>query len=183
MSNKKPPIIITLTLPEEDGTARSGTLLIARGELAHLRQFTYANLSDITVMLKDALLVFAAIEADPPVIPDPPKSTSPSSNRTKGAPPPVDEEPPFEIPTRKGKVKVKTRHLQIAGEPDDATYQQAITIAGKLIDGNLWDGTTAIIIGDVDAVQRKLQHLTDKELSLFTLDDFVQVETTVEQPA
>jgi hypothetical protein len=38
------PTDITLTLPEEGDIERHGTLLIQRGDLAHLRQFTYTVL-------------------------------------------------------------------------------------------------------------------------------------------
>ena len=48
-------------------------------------------------------------------------------------------------------------------------------IAGRLIDGKLWDGKSPIRIDDVYAVQKKLKHLSDKDLSLFDLTDFVQV--------
>ena len=48
MSDKKkstkqaaPPLVTTLTLPEHDGIEHKGTLLIQRGDLAHVRQFTY----------------------------------------------------------------------------------------------------------------------------------------------
>ena len=58
MSDKKkrtrqaaPPTVITLTLPEDDGIEHSGTLLIARGDLAHVRQFTYLGVSDIAATI------------------------------------------------------------------------------------------------------------------------------------
>ena len=47
--------------------------------------------------------------------------------------------------------------------------------AGKLIDGGLWDGETPIRIRDVYALAKRLSRLTERELSLFTLADFVQV--------
>ncbi|MBZ0276284.1 MAG: hypothetical protein K8I60_09075 [Anaerolineae bacterium] len=47
-------------------------------------------------------------------------------------------------------------------------------IAGKLVDGKLWDGQTLIRLRDVYALAKRMQHLSDRELSLFKLDDFVQ---------
>ena len=49
--NAKAPTVITLTLPDSENDERHGTLLIQRGDLAHVRQFAYANLSDITVII------------------------------------------------------------------------------------------------------------------------------------
>jgi hypothetical protein len=44
-----------------------------------------------------------------------------------------------------------------------------------LIDGGLWDGATPIRLDDVYATAKRLKHLTDRDLSLFALEDFVQV--------
>jgi hypothetical protein len=77
---------------------------------------------------------------------------------------------------------VKISHLKIVGgETDAAAYRQAVLLAGKLIDGKLWDGETPIRFDDVYAVARKMQYLTERDLSLFTLADFVQIGG-VEQP-
>jgi hypothetical protein len=181
---KAPPTVITLTLAEEDGDARSGTLLIQRGELAHARQFSYASLGEIAAVLKDAVVALSAVEADPPVIPDMKrKSGEGKTGATAAATTPAAEEPTIDVPTRKGAVAVKMSHLKIvAGETDAATYRQATLAAGRFIDGKLWDGVTPIRFDDVAGVQRKLQHLTDKDLSLFTLDDFVQVGSAPDQP-
>src|SRR5262249_43056061 len=43
-----PPTVITVTLPDSEEEPHSGTLIVARGELAHIRQFTYGSLSDLT---------------------------------------------------------------------------------------------------------------------------------------
>jgi hypothetical protein len=50
-----------------------------------------------------------------------------------------------------------------------------VLIAGKLVDGKLWDGTSPIRIDDVYATMKKMKHLSEREMSLFTLEDFVQV--------
>ncbi len=179
-----PPTLITLTLPTpfngglplEQATA---TLLIQRGELAHLRQFTYVLMDDLTAAIQDAYTALAAVEAFPPVIPEPPKTAPKSVPKTKvqtEPPPAKDAEPTIDIPLKKGTAAVKISHLKIVGgETDAAAYRQAVLIAGKLIDGQLWDGQSPIRIDDVYAVQRKLKHLSDSEMSLFTLEDFVIV--------
>lgn len=176
-----PPTVITLTLPDEEREARSGTLLIQRGDLAHVRQFVYTGVSDITAAIKAAYLALAAIEAEPPVVPDLPKASPPSAANGKAAKAVSEKaepaEPMIEVPLQKGSVvEVKRSHLRImGGESDAETHRQGVQIAGRLINGKLWDGTSPIWIDDVVVAQRKLKHLTDRELSLFTLEDFVRV--------
>jgi len=193
MSDKKkstkqaaPPTVITLTLPEDDGIEHKGTLLIARGDLAHIRQFTYLGVSDIAATIKEAYIALAAVEAEPPVIPELPKDTPKSEPKAKAkaaSQPVVEEEPTIDIPLKKGTLAVNISHLKIVGgETDAAAYRQAVLIAGKLIDGKLWDGATPIRIDDVYAVQRKLKHLSDREMSLFALADFVQVGGAADVP-
>ena len=58
---------------------------------------------------------------------------------------------------------------------DAAAYRQAVLLAGKLIDGKLWDGDSLIRIDDVYALAKKMKHLTERDLSMFTLTDFVLV--------
>jgi len=41
-------IIITLTLPDADTSSRTGTLLVQRGDLARVHQFTYERIADLT---------------------------------------------------------------------------------------------------------------------------------------
>jgi hypothetical protein len=97
------------------------------------------------------------------------------------------EEPTIEIPLKKGTKAVKISHLKIisSGESDAAAYRQATMLAGRLIDGKLWDGETPIRFDDVYAVAKKMKHLTEKDLSLFTLEDFVQsgTDTSDDEPA
>lgn len=180
------PTIITLTLtpPTDDGVPSdpvNATLFIQRGDLAHIRRFTYLNVSDIATTIKDAYIALAAIEAEPPVLPEAPKAASKPAPKTKArakavSEPDGEEEPTIDISLKKGSRAVKVSHLQIVGgETDAAAYRQAALIAGKLIDGKLWDGSSPIRIDDVYATMKKMQHLTERELSLFTLDDFVQV--------
>jgi hypothetical protein len=188
MSDKKkstkqaaPPTVITLTLPEDDGIEHQGTLLIARGDLAHVRQFTYLGVSDIAAAIKEAYIALATVEAEPPVIPEAPKAAPKSEPKTKAkgkaaAEPVVEEEPTIDVPLKKGTLAVKISHLKIVGgETDAAAYRQAVLIAGKLVDGKLWDGTSPIRIDDVYATMKKMKHLSEREMSLFTLEDFVQV--------
>lgn len=168
-----PPTVITLTLPESSEEARPGTMLIARGDLAHVRQFTYASLSDLAVVIKDAVLALATVEADPPVIADTPTAQPASKPSPKPEPP---SEPTVDVPLKKGTKAVKISHLKIVGgETDAAAYRQAVLLAGKLIDGKLWDGESPIRFDDVYATAKKMKFLTERDLSLFTLADFVQV--------
>lgn len=179
-----PPTIITLTLPtpSEGGILleqATATLLIQRGDLAHVRQFTYVVVEDMTTAIKEAYIALAAVEAEPPVIPEAPKVTPKPSPTTKAKTEPkpvVQEEPTIDIPLKKGTLAVKISHLKIVGgETDAAAYRQAVLIAGKLIDGKLWDAQSPIRIEDVYATLKKMKHLSEREMSLFTLEDFVQV--------
>jgi hypothetical protein len=169
--------IFTLTLPEPGG---EGILLIQRGELAHVRQFAYAQVSDITAAVQAAMEALALVESNPPVIANEP----PGKTTAKTAPSPEPEqpqEPTIDIPVKKGVVTVPISYLKISGgETDAAAYRQAVQIAGKLITGGLWDGKTPIRIDDVYRVQRQLKGLSDKEMSLFTLEDFAQRASDVE---
>jgi hypothetical protein len=198
MSDKKqstkqepPPTIITLTLPtpSEGGIPlehATATLLIQRGDLAHVRQFAYIVMEDMTTAIKEAYLALAAVEAEPPVIPEPPKATPKVEPKTKAKSeqkPVVEEEPTIDVPLKKGTLAVKISHLKIVGgETDAAAYRQAVLIAGKLIDGKLWDGQSPIRIDDVYVTMKKMKHLSEREMSLFTLEDFVQVGGTTDVP-
>lgn len=176
---QQPPMVITLTLPDGDDETRTGTVLVQRGDLARVHQFTYERIADLTEVIADALIAFAAVEADPPVITDVPlpapvstKQSEPSAERTLQ---PLTE-PTVDIPLKKGKKTVKISHLKIVGgEADAAAYRQAVQIAALLIEGKLWDGETPIRIDDVYALAKKMKHLTARDLSLFNLTDFVQV--------
>jgi len=200
MSDKKqstkqepPPTVITLTLPtpSEGGIPlerATATLLIQRGDLAHVRQFTYIVMEDMTTAIKEAYLALAAVEAEPPIISEPPKVALKSEPKAKAkgkaaAEPVVAEEPTIDIPLKKGTLAVKISHLNIVGgETDAAAYRQAVLIAGRLIDGKLWDGLSPIRIDDVYTTLKKMKHLSEREMSLFTLEDFVQMGVTADVP-
>lgn len=171
---------ITITLSESEGENRSGALLIARGELAHVRQFTYSTLSDLPAVIKEAMLALAAIEAEPPVIIE----TSIASPPTKSAAKPeAPAEPTVDVLLKKGTKAVRISHLKIVGgETDAAAYKQATLLAGKLIDGKLWDGETPIRFTDVYATASKMKYLTERDLSLFSLEDFVQAGAGESEP-
>lgn len=172
------PIVLTVTLPDPDGEA---ALIIQRGDLAHLRQFIYTQITDITEAVQAAMEALALIESNPPVIPDAP----PEKVARRDAPPPEPEqpqEPRIDIPTKKGKVAVPVSYLHVTnGDPGSEVHQQGVLIAGRLIDGKLWDGKFTIYIDDVADAQRKLKHLSDKEMSLFMLEDFAH-RVTDEEP-
>ena len=189
------PTVITLTLPTPEGGGiaperATATLLIQRGDLAHVRQFHYAGmLDDLFNAVREATTSLGLLEDNPPVIPDLPqeKPKSTPKRRSKAVQKDVsDEEPTIEIPLKKGTKAVKISYLKIVGgESDAAAYRQATMLAGRLIDGKLWDGETPIRFDDVYAVAKKMKHLTEKDLSLFTLEDFVQsgTDTSDDEPA
>ncbi len=172
---QKPPTVITLTLPESDSESRDGTLLIQRGDLAHLNRFTYTRIADLNEIIAEALIALSAVEADPPIIPDV-LPTPPPVGMKKPALPLPPAEPTVDIPLKKGKKTVKISHLKLTGgETDAAAYRQAVQLAAILIDGKLWDGDTPIRIDDVYALAKKMKHLTARDMPLFSLTDFVQV--------
>jgi hypothetical protein len=167
-----PSVIITITLPANEG--EHATLLIQRGDLAHLRQFAYTDLDDVTAVLHEAANSLLLIESDPPMISEVPPPAPKAAVKPDRKPEP--QESTIDVPLKKGSARIKISHLKITGgETDAAAYRQAVLIAGKLIDGDLWDGKTPIHLTDVYATARKMKHLSDKELSLFRLEDFVQL--------
>ena len=169
-----PDTIISLTLPED--STQNATILIQRGDLARLHQFTYTRVADLTDIIAEALLGLTEVEANPPVISEPePVVEKPKPVVNKPAKP-VPSEPTIDVPLKKGVKAVKISHIKIVGgETDAAAYRQAVALAGRLIDGKLWDGQTPIRFEDVYRVAKKMKFLTDKDFSLFTLTDFVQV--------
>jgi hypothetical protein len=176
------PTVITLTLPDTADETRTGTLLIQRGDLAHVARFTYTRIADLNEVIAGAMIALSAVEADPPMITETP--TAPPITAAKPVPP---AEPTVDIPLKKGKKTVKISHLKLTGgETDAAAYRQAVQLAAILIDGKLWDGDTPIRIPDVYALAKKMKHLTARDMPLFSLTDFVQVgeaqpEATVEE--
>jgi len=176
--NTLTPTIITLTLTEPES---EGALLIQRGDLAHMSQFPYTTGIDFTALIQQALAALAVIESDPPVIPDEPvrKTT------TRAITPPEPLEPMLDISTKtkKGTTAIPARFVQITGgEADEAAQQQALKVAGRLLDSDLWDGKTPIAIDDAPGVLRRLDGLTDKELKvLFRLEQFAQVNPKADE--
>jgi hypothetical protein len=191
---KLPPTIITLTLPTPEGGGiaperATATLLIQRGDLAHVRQFHYHGyLPDVVDAIREATEALGLLEDNPPVIPETPKAEPKAEPKAKGkgkaaAESVVEQEPTIDIPLKKGTLAVKISYLKIVGgETDAAAYRQAVLIAGKLIDGKLWDGTFPIRIDDVYTTMKKMKHLTDRDFSLFALEDFVQVGGAADTP-
>lgn len=192
-ANETPPTIITLTLPTPEGGGISmeratATLLIQRGDLAHIHQFHYQGaLSDLMNAIREAEAGLGQVEDNPPVIPDLPEETLKPEPKKKAKSaqklqPQADEEPTIDIPLKKGTKAIKMSYLKITGgETDAAAYRQAVLIAGRLIAGGLWDGESPIRINDVYATMKKMQHLTDKDFSLFNLEDFVQTGAITEE--
>ncbi len=177
MSDPKPVITshsthISLTLPED--STQNATLLIQRGDLARLHQFTYTRVPDLTDIIAEALIGLADIEANPPVIFEPvAEKPKPAVNKPAK---PVPSEPTLDVPLKKGVKAIKISHIKIiSGDTDAAAYRQAVALAGRLIDGKLWDGETPIRFEDVYRVAKKIKFLTDGDFALFTLTDFVQI--------
>lgn len=185
------PTIITLTLPTPEGGGiaperATATLLIQRGDLAQVRQFHYAGMfEDLMNAVREVTTALGLLEDNPPVIPELPKEKPRSTTKRKSTTTKKevsDEEPTIDIPLKKGTKAVKISHLKIVGgESDAAAYRQATMLAGRLIDGGLWDGESPIRFDDVYATAKKMKGLTDKETgTLFKLTDFVQTDTVVE---
>ncbi len=190
-ANETPPTVITLTLPTPEGGGSAperatATLLIQRGDLAHVKQFHYHGyLPDVMEAIREATEALGLLADNPPVVPDPPaEKPKPEPKKAKAAQKPqpqADEEPTIDIPLKKGVKAVKMSYLKIiGGETDAAAYRQAVLIAGRLIAGGLWDGESQIRIDDVYATMKKMKHLTDKDFSLFDLEDFVQTGADTE---
>ncbi|MBE2266744.1 MAG: hypothetical protein IAE80_00840, partial [Anaerolinea sp.] len=82
------PTVLTLTLPEADSESKTGTLLVQRGDLARVHQFTYERVADLTEVIADALIAFSAVETDPPVITEqPPPKPQPRKQVEQPEPP------------------------------------------------------------------------------------------------
>ncbi|QPC84543.1 hypothetical protein G4Y79_09255 [Phototrophicus methaneseepsis] len=79
--------------------------------------------------------------------------------------------PQFETPALPKRILLKI----VGGESNALAYRQAITVAGRLIDGGLWNGESPIHVDDVYAVSKKMKPLANKDFSLFTLEDFVKI--------
>ena len=170
------PTIITLTLPDNPILTSEGTILVQRGDLARIHQFTYSHIGDLTEIIADALIGLDVLEADPPVITEAP-ITPPAAKKSAAPAKVTPSEPTVDVPLKKGTKAVKISHIKITGgETDAAAYRQAVLLAGKLIDGKLWDGETPIRFDDVYRIAKKMKFLTVADFSLFKLEDFVQVE-------
>lgn len=167
-------IVITLTLSEAGTDCRESTILVQRGDLARIHQFTYSHIGELTEIIADALIGLDAVEADPPVITEAP-ITPPAAKRSGAPAKATPSEPTVDVPFKKGTKAVKISHIRVtSGETDAAAYRQAVLLAGKLIDGKLWDGETPIRFNDVYRVAKKMKFLTAADFSLFKLEDFVE---------
>src|SRR5258707_10802086 len=82
------PIVITITLPEEDKLLRTGQLLIQRGERATLGQFEYSSLDDIMAAIERATTRLMQVEENPP---DLKPTAKPSEGMTSAAPSPAGQ--------------------------------------------------------------------------------------------
>ena len=162
-------ITITITMPPD----APATVLMQRGDLAVT--YTYSggipgghNDKNALERANDKL---TALEANPPQVPEPPEPERKSKTKRKAK---ADAEPTVEIPLAKGTRAVPISRVKLTGgETDAAAYQQALMLAGRLIDGGLWDGETPLHIPDVYALGRKMKPYQTKELVLFTLEELL----------
>lgn len=75
-----PNTVFTLTLPTPEGGGiaperATATLLIQRGDLAHVRQFHYnGQLADLITAIREATIELGLLEDHPPIIPETPKA-------------------------------------------------------------------------------------------------------------
>lgn len=92
---------LTLTIPHGESESRSGTLLVQRGDLARIHQFTYTQIADLTEVIADALVAFAAVEAHPPIVPETQPLPKPQATKQVEAPQPPGE-PTVDVPLKKG---------------------------------------------------------------------------------
>jgi hypothetical protein len=78
-----PPTVVTLTIPDaKEDEERSGTITARRGDLASVRQFTFATMADVLDAIHAAAEALAGTEAAPPDFP----------NLHQAGQPPYDEE-------------------------------------------------------------------------------------------
>ena len=99
-----PSVIITITLPSDEG--EQATLLIQRGDLAHMRQFVYTDLDDVSTVLHEAANALLLIESDPPTIseatpPEPKAAVKPDRK-------PEPQEPTIDVPLKKAQQRSKS---------------------------------------------------------------------------
>ena len=119
-----PPTVIILTLPHMGMFSNCGTLLIQRGDLAHMSQFPYTTETDFTAVIQQAIAALAVVESDPLVIPETPQHKTAPSPAASPEPP----EPVIQVPTKtkKSTTTVPARCLRIVGgETDGAAQAQA----------------------------------------------------------
>ena len=171
---RKDTITITITMPPD----APATMLMGRGNLAVTH--TYAGGIPGTHNDKHALEAaydkLVALEANPPQLPDPPKTERKSKGKRKAK---AKAEPTVEVPLAKGTRTVPISRVKLTGgETDAAAYQQALACAGRLLEGGLWDGEEPLHIPDAYALARKLKPYQTKELTLFTLEELLDVPAT-----
>jgi hypothetical protein len=90
-----PAIVITLTLPHAATMERSGTMMITRGSLGTMRQFTYRNPVDLAEVIRAGVLGLNKIEMQPPAkaAMSTPKAEIPAAPAAATAASPVSDTP------------------------------------------------------------------------------------------
>jgi hypothetical protein len=167
---------ITLPTPEGGGYApdrRTGTLLMQQGDYAYVHQFDYTGLwSQVQDAMRYAHAQLHILMQAPPTL-----TTAPDEKPSDATQDNAPDEPTIDIPRKKGKHTIPMSHLKIvAGETDAVAYRIAMQIAGRLLDGGLWDGKQPLRLKHVGDILQRIKAFTDKDFSLFTLADFAEVD-------
>lgn len=122
---KTEPTIITLTLQPGGSSQRQGSLLIQRGDLANLSQFTFSRMSEITEAITGAANVLAALEIEPPDLTV--KASTPSSPKQGKSPAKQPrtkkkvnlDDPPEDEPEEEETTEPEPEESEVAEDPDD----------------------------------------------------------------
>jgi hypothetical protein len=85
----KSPIVISITLPDDDNVPRTGQILVQRGSLATFCQFAYSSLSEISAAIQQAATSLIQLEENPPAI-SPASTVAPQPNAITEAQEPVE---------------------------------------------------------------------------------------------
>jgi len=71
-----PPLVLTITLSDDGALPRQGQILVQRGTLATMRQFSYRSLAEISLAIQQAASALIQLEQHPPDIAPEPAAVS-----------------------------------------------------------------------------------------------------------
>ncbi len=73
-----PLLVLTITLSDDGALPRQGQILVQRGTLATLRQFSYHSLAEISLAIQQAASALIQLEQHPPdIAPEPAAAPAP----------------------------------------------------------------------------------------------------------